>query len=140
MHLYDYQKEAYASIKPHDSDNMERVDWALGLAGEVGEVIELVKHNVMHREPIDLINLAKELGDCCWYLAALAQVYGLDLDTIAELNIAKLRHRHGQGYSRQGSQDRHQKELKFTETELYKELVSKLELRYNISREEELNV
>ena len=140
MHIYDYQKEAYASIKPHDSADMEKADWALGLAGEVGEVIELVKHNIMHREPLDLGELAKEISDVLWYCAALATSYGLNLDTIAELNIAKLRHRHGQGYSRQGSQDRHQKEVKFTETELYKELVSKLELRYNISREEELNV
>lgn len=126
MSFEEYQRQAYSTIKPHDSEDMEKVDWALGLAGETGEVVELIKHNIMHKEPIDKAKLAKELGDICWYIAALCEVYGIKMDIVAELNIAKLAHRHNGGYSKEGSADRHNKEEKFSDTELYKELLLRL--------------
>lgn len=126
MNFNQYQKAAYRTIKPHDSDSMEKADWALGLGGEAGEVQELIKHNIMHKEPIDLANLAKEVGDVLWYCAAICEVYGINMDVVAEMNIAKLEHRHAQKYSREGSLDRHAKEQKFAETVEYQQLVSRL--------------
>lgn len=126
MNFAQYQKAAYRTIKPHDSDSMEKADWALGLGGEAGEVQELIKHNIMHKEPIDLPNLAKEVGDVLWYCAAICEVYGIKMDVVAEMNIAKLEHRHNQKYSKEGSLARHDKEQKFAETVVYQELVSRL--------------
>jgi NTP pyrophosphatase (non-canonical NTP hydrolase) len=41
--------------------------------------------------------LSKELGDVLWYLAQLATEAGLDLDEIAEANLAKLLSRKDRG-------------------------------------------
>lgn len=129
MDFKGYQKIAYKHLKPHDSLDMEKLDWSLGLAGEAGEVIELVKHNIMHKESIDLEKLAKEIGDVVWYCSALATAYGLDFDTITRLNLAKLEHRHQGSYSTKSSEERHQREKKFSDTISYLGLIKQLALR-----------
>lgn len=72
---------------------------AIGLAGEAGEVAELVKKGVFHRHGVEREKLAKELGDVLWYVAALATKAGLDLGEIMTANIEKLRVRYPNGFS-----------------------------------------
>lgn len=83
---------------------------ALGLCGETGEVAEKIKKIV--RDNNNLVDdkrradLEKELGDVLWYIANLAVELGLDMDGIAQKNIAKLKSRkergvlHGSGDNR----------------------------------------
>lgn len=80
----------------------------LGLCGESGEVAEKIK-KVMRDDngnisPEKRQELKKELGDVLWYLAMLAHDIGLDLQDIAEANIAKLQKRKDTG-TLQGSGD-----------------------------------
>lgn len=74
---------------------------ALGLCGEAGEVAEKIKRVVRDgRTEIgedEVKEISKELGDVLWYIANLAAEVGLDLDTIASENIAKLRSRQERG-------------------------------------------
>lgn len=74
-------------------------DPAIGLAGEVGEVLELIKkdrrsYDSGRRKEMDLDKLTKELGDVLWYLSAIATDYDIDLDDVATTNILKLQKRH----------------------------------------------
>ena len=72
-------------------------DPALGLPGEVGEVLELIKKDRRpgdKQQPMDLEKLTKELGDVLWYVTKTAKVYGLELDNIAVGNVKKLTKRH----------------------------------------------
>lgn len=126
MKFREYQLESYKNIKAHSSDQLRKSDWAMGLAGEAGEVIELIKHNVAHNEQMDVLKLAKELSDVLWYLSAIASDYKLDLGTIAELNIAKLRHRHQGSYNATRSANRHEIEEKFEHTEECRLLTQRL--------------
>lgn len=83
------------------------VAWnALGLAGEAGEVAELIKKGVFHRHGVDREKLAKELGDVLWYVAALCSNYGLSMSGVMDANIEKLRERYPDGYSDLASQAR----------------------------------
>lgn len=73
----------------------------LGLAGEAGEVCEKVK-KVLRDNGGDfdagaIQSIQKELGDVLWYVARLAAELGLDLDTIAAENLAKLASRQQRG-------------------------------------------
>lgn len=62
---------------------------ALGLAGEVGEVMEhLKKHWRDGKIPGEALKL--ELGDVLHYLTVIAGAYGWTLDDIAEANVKKL--------------------------------------------------
>lgn len=72
-------------------------DPALGLPGEVGEVLELVKKDRREgdrKQPINKEALTKELGDILWYLTKVASLYEISLKDIAETNINKLTKRH----------------------------------------------
>lgn len=79
---------------------------ALGLAGETGEVVELVKKHLGHGHELDRDRLRNELGDVLWYLASLADVAGINLDVVAMANVAKLRARYPHGFDSERSKRR----------------------------------
>lgn len=65
---------------------------ALGLGGESGEVIDLVKKHIMHgKRELDIRDdLLYEMGDVLWYFTLLMVMYNFDLNEIIEANIKKL--------------------------------------------------
>ena len=69
---------------------------ALGLAGEAGEVANKVKKMVLDGT-LDRSGIASELGDCLWYIAALARDLNIDLCDIALENLEKLNKRKEDG-------------------------------------------
>jgi NTP pyrophosphatase (non-canonical NTP hydrolase) len=71
----------------------------LGLAGESGEVADLLKKKLGHGHELPLDRLTSELGDVLWYLAAIAKANGLTLDEVAVYNAAKLRKRYPNGFT-----------------------------------------
>ena len=97
MELSDYQYKAYGfAIYPRE---INLAYPALGLAGEAGEVANKIKkvyrdnttgHEIRHE-------IAKELGDVLWYVAAVATEFGLELDSIAQANLDKLESRRDRG-------------------------------------------
>jgi len=74
-------------------------NWALGLAGESGEVVELIKKHCFHGKPLDLGELTKEWGDVPWYAAALCNTLGLSLSGVMTANIKKLEQRYLEGFT-----------------------------------------
>lgn len=72
---------------------------AIGLAGEAGEVADIIKKGVFHQHGVDSETLKKELGDCLWYIAAICTKAGFDLNEVMAENIAKLEIRYPDGYS-----------------------------------------
>jgi NTP pyrophosphatase (non-canonical NTP hydrolase) len=79
---------------------------ALGLGGEAGEVLDLVKKGVCHRHGLDREKLKKELGDVLWYVSALCSKLGFTLEEVMQANIDKLRQRYPEGYTAAASQAR----------------------------------
>ncbi|HST54854.1 MAG TPA: nucleoside triphosphate pyrophosphohydrolase family protein [Solirubrobacteraceae bacterium] len=108
MELSEYQRTSRRTAEyPRDA-------WlaypALGLAGEAGEVAEHAKKAI--RDDGGKITderraaMAKELGDVLWYVAQLASELQLDLDEIAQANIAKLLSRQQRGVLSGSGDDR----------------------------------
>ena len=107
MQLSHYQQRSRATaVYPGAGENLTYP--ALGLCGEAGEVAEKVKKAM--RDDGGVLTeerraaLAAELGDVLWYVAQLATEADLDLDEIAEENLAKLLSRQERGVL-QGSGD-----------------------------------
>lgn len=93
VNLSDYQRRSRATaVYPDAGANLTYP--ALGLCGEAGEAAEKVKKTI--RDDGGVLSderraaLAAELGDVLWYVAQLATEAGLDLDALAEENLAKL--------------------------------------------------
>ena len=111
MQANDYQVQAARTLIPGPdfelTDNEFMLIWcAVGLGGESGEVLELIKKGLLHRHGLDKEKFKKELGDCCWYLAGLCTISGFDFSEILENNIKKLEERYPNGYSSEDSQKR----------------------------------
>lgn len=73
-------------------------NWALGIAGEAGEVTELIKKELYHGKPMDLNNLEKELGDVMYYVQAMCNLYDLNLEGCMQGNADKLKARYPDGF------------------------------------------
>ncbi|WGF40274.1 MULTISPECIES: nucleoside triphosphate pyrophosphohydrolase family protein [Lysinibacillus] len=107
MNLNEYQLLATRTAAKHDN---ELVNYGLGIAGEAGEVADLIKKAMFHGHVIDHVEVKKELGDVMWYLANIARLAGLSLDEIAEANIEKLKKRYPDGFSTEASINRAENE------------------------------
>jgi NTP pyrophosphatase (non-canonical NTP hydrolase) len=78
---------------------------AMGLAGEAGEYCDKVKKMWRNKGVMDVskltiaerIEMAKELGDILWYIAASAKELDIDLSTVAFHNLTKLQDRRARG-------------------------------------------
>jgi len=102
----EYQKLAMATLNPQLGKKDILINSVMGLCGESGEAIDLVKKHLFQGHALDRAHLAKELGDIAWYLAEAATALDLPLDDILEANIAKLRGRYPAGFSPEKSQER----------------------------------
>jgi len=102
MTFDDYQKQALTTVQnSYDNPTLQHSIWAMGIAGEAGEVIEKWKKIVAYKDgkvsEDDLNELAKELGDVVWYIAVLAHSLGLSFDDVMERNVQKLQSRQVRG-------------------------------------------
>jgi NTP pyrophosphatase (non-canonical NTP hydrolase) len=93
MRMSEYQERSrVTAVYPGAGENL--LYPTLGLCGEAGEVAEKVKK--MLRDDGGVLSaerreaLAKELGDVLWYVAQVATEADLELEAIAEGNLAKL--------------------------------------------------
>ena len=94
----EYAREvARCSVHPVPGTDLLVKD-ALGLAGEAGEVVELVKKARFHGLPLDAAKLKIEIGDVLWYLTDLCAQAGFTLADAAQANTDKLRARYPDGF------------------------------------------
>ncbi len=103
--LNDYQRAALRTA-PQGTAADRELNGALGIAGEAGEVADLIKKQRFHGHERDPLAVARELGDVLWYVATLADVYGYTLEGIASMNEHKLRMRYPDGFSEARSRGR----------------------------------
>ena len=102
----DYQKKAMTTLNPELSKKDVLLNGVMGLCGEAGECIDLVKKHLHQGHPLDTEKLAKELGDVAWYLAETAWALDLPLEDILRGNLEKLKKRYPQGFDSEKSRNR----------------------------------
>ena len=93
-------------MKYHNNKNKALANYSMGLAGESGELIDILKKHIFHGHELNIEEIKKECGDVLWYLAAIASTLDLNLDDICIYNIKKLEKRYPEGFSKEKSINR----------------------------------
>lgn len=88
-----------SSSQPYD----HILNGVMGLNGEAGECIDIVKKNMFQGHTLDIDKLIDELGDVLWYVAITADGIGVQLEDIMQHNIDKLRKRYPDGFDAERS-------------------------------------
>ena len=106
MTINEYQSLAMRTLNPALDRKDELINGVMGLCGESGEAIDLVKKHLHQGHALDREGLVKELGDIAWYLAETAHALDVDLETVLQRNIDKLKRRYPEGFETMKSIER----------------------------------
>lgn len=104
MTINEYQQAALRTVQGTKGLNI--INGALGLCGESGEVADMIKKSVYQGHNLDIDHLTLELGDVAWYIAIMAEAISLDLETVLQMNVDKLKKRYPEGFDADRSQHR----------------------------------
>jgi len=106
MTANEYQALAMRTLNPELSKKDVLINGVMGLCGESGEAIDIVKKHLAQGHELDREALIKELGDVAWYLAETAYALDIPLEEVLQRNIDKLRARYPQGFETSRSIER----------------------------------
>ena len=111
MTINEYQKEALKTESGMAKEYPRILNGLMGLNGEAGEAIDILKKHLFQGHELDTAHMAKELGDVAWYLAVSANAIGYDLETIMQMNMDKLKARYPDGFDAEHSLHRNQDDI-----------------------------
>ena len=106
MTINEYQKLAMTTLNKELSQKDILINGVMGLCGESGEAIDIVKKHLAQGHELDREHLIKELGDIAWYLAETAYALDVELEDVLALNIEKLKKRYPEGFNKEQSINR----------------------------------
>lgn len=103
MTINEYQHLAMKTLNPELDKKDVLINGVMGLCGESGEAIDIVKKWLAQGHELDREKLAKELGDIAWYLAETATALDIPLEDVFRGNIEKLAKRYPEGFAAERS-------------------------------------
>lgn len=106
MKANEYQELAMRTLNPKLDKKDVLINAVMGLCGESGEAIDIVKKYLAQGHDFDKEKFKKELGDIAWYLAEAAYAIDVPLEEILLGNIEKLKKRFPEGFSEEKSINR----------------------------------
>ena len=106
MTINEYQRLAMKTLNPELSQKDMLINGVMGLCGESGEAIDIVKKHLHQGHELDKKKLAAELGDIAWYLAETAYALDIPLEDIFRGNLDKLKRRYPEGFTAERSINR----------------------------------
>lgn len=98
-----FREEVLRTWKKSQTYGMGISNACMGLAGETGELIDLIKKQIHHGHILDREKLTKEIGDVLYYLEIICDYTGTDTTEAQGRVIAKLRARYPEGFDSQRS-------------------------------------
>ena len=106
MDFYYYQTCSSRTLPEGLNRNDLLANLCLGLAGESGEFVDVMKKHLYHGHDLDVDAMKSEMGDILWYLSSLASSLDINLNEVAEMNVEKLSKRYPDGFDKARSQNR----------------------------------
>lgn len=111
----DYQRMAMRTASGMDysksGENGLLLNGVMGLNGEAGECIDIMKKHIFQGHELDREHLIEELGDCAWYIAASCEALGVTLEDCLQRNIDKLKARYPEGFDKSRSINRNNEDM-----------------------------
>lgn len=98
MNINEYQELAMTTLNPELNKKDVLINSVMGLCGESGEAIDIVKKWLAQGHELDKEHLIKELGDIAWYLAEATTALDIPLEQVFQSNIDKLKKRYPEGF------------------------------------------
>jgi len=77
MTFEKYQELASRTAAKHDN---EHINYAMGVAGESGELIDIFKKSMFHNHILPKDKIKKEAGDVLWYISQLMRIYQISFE------------------------------------------------------------
>ena len=111
MQVNEYQKAAMATLNLALDKKDVLINSVMGLCGESGEAIDIVKKWLMQGHELDKEHLVRELGEVAWYLAEAATALDIPLEAVFQGNLDKLRQRFPNGFDTGASVNRKENDL-----------------------------
>ena len=109
MTANEYQRQALRTLNPALDRRDVLINGVMGLCGEAGEAIDIVKKHLAQGHELDREGLIKELGGVAWYLAETAWALDVPLEAVLQRNLDKLRARYPEGFDSERSIGRTEK-------------------------------
>ncbi len=98
MTINEYQQLAMVTLNKDLDEKEVLINGVMGLCGESGEAIDLVKKWLSQGHELDKDKLIGEIGDVAWYIAEIATALGVALEDVLARNINKLKQRYPEGF------------------------------------------
>lgn len=98
MTVNEYQHLAMATLNKDLNKKDVLINGVMGLCGESGEAIDIVKKHLAQGHNLDREHLIDELGDIAWYIAETATALDVTLEEVLTRNIDKLKRRYPDGF------------------------------------------
>ena len=87
-----------------ENDKLE--NYALGIAGEAGEIADHIKKQLYQGHTWNSDELIVEIGDLLWYLSNLAYKANRDMSECLDAVLSKLQKRYPEGFEEDRSRNR----------------------------------
>ena len=97
--LKEYQKLCKNTAQKFEDKEKEILTWGLGIVGEAGDAAGCIKKTFSHKND-QIAGIRENIGDTLWYAAMICNFFDWDLDEVLEENIAKLKKRYPEGFSK----------------------------------------
>ena len=98
MDIKEFQNKSIRTIN-HDLTTEQLIsNMCMGISGESGEVIDIIKKHLYQGHELDKEHLTEELGDVMFYITNLATLLGIDMQDVLQNNVDKLLKRYPDGF------------------------------------------
>lgn len=102
MTTKEYQTECLRTNNVPTREDMI-INGVMGLCGESGEVMDVIKKWYYQGHPLDTEKVVEEIGDVLWYICSILTGLNVALGDAMENNIKKLKKRYPHGFSSEDS-------------------------------------
>lgn len=105
----DLAESLVGNVMNGDYRTLRLVHMALGIAGEAGEVVDVIKKTMMYGKDLDKEHVKEECGDMLWYMSNLLHEVGSSFEEVMQMNVDKLAKRYPNGFTEKDAIERKDK-------------------------------